>query len=393
MAPTRIKVLFIIDYFHRTGGTERHLAHLVTALPADQFECAIVCFDLGPNPLLEEVRARGIPVEHMPVAREYVPSAFVQGRRLAQYIKRGRFDIVQTFHQKADTYGAVIARLAGVRHLVSSKRDTGALRQARHFFLNRRLRGLFERIIVVADAVAAAVVKNDHLDPARLVKIYNGVDTDVFAPAAPEAALRERAQLGLSEQDFVVGMVAGFRPEKNHDIFFAGLAQAYRRIPSLKVLAVGGGPLLEHYRAQAASDKTLPPTIFPGDVRHIAPFLHAMDVGCLLPGSNEGFSNAVIEAMSTGLPMIVTNVGGNAEAVRDEDNGFVIPPLDAGAFARAVIELHENPTRRAALGRRSRQRVEEEFSLAHMCAEHARLYRSVCAQPLPVDTVAEPNPR
>ena len=57
MASRRIKVLFIIDYFHRTGGTERHLAHLVTQLPPEQFECAIVCFDMGPNPLLDEVRA------------------------------------------------------------------------------------------------------------------------------------------------------------------------------------------------------------------------------------------------------------------------------------------------------------------------------------------------
>lgn len=393
MASKRIKVLFIIDYFHRTGGTERHLAHLVTQLPPDQFECAIVCFDMGPNPLLDEVRARGIPVEHLPVAREYTPNAFAQGRRLAQYIKRGGFDIVQTFHQKADTYGAVIARLAGVRHLVTSKRDTGALRQARHFFLNRRLRGLFERIIVVADAVAAAVVKNDHLDPAYLVKIYNGVDAKAFAPPSPEAALQARQQLGLSAQDFVVGMVAGFRPEKNHDIFFAGLAQAFKRIPSLKVLAVGGGPLLEHYRAQAASDKSLPPTIFPGDTRDIRPFLHSMDVGSLLPGQNEGFSNAVIEAMATGLPMIVTNVGGNAEAVADGDNGRVIAPLDAEAFASAVVALYENPTQRAAMGRRSRQRVEQEFSLDHMWQEHARLYQSICKQAPRVEATAAAQPR
>src|SRR6185437_8104666 len=103
-----------------------------------------------------------------------------------------RYDLVQTMHQKADTYGALVARLAGCRHLICSKRDTGALRRPWHFFVNRRLRSVFEAYIVVADAVRTAVIAKDGIAPSRIVTIYNGVDIARFSP--PSAAQRSVAR-------------------------------------------------------------------------------------------------------------------------------------------------------------------------------------------------------
>jgi len=377
MACDRIEILFIIDYFHRTGGTEKHLAQLIAGLPADAFRCSVVAFDLGANPLLAALRARGVPIISVPVGREYVLNAVLQAWRLSRLIRRNRYDIVQTFHQKADTYGALIARLSGVKHLISSKRDTGQLRKPWHFFLNRRLKSLFDAFIVVAEAVRVAVIANDRLPPSRITTIYNGVDIARFTVPSAQQRRDARTHLGFAAEDFVVGMVAGFRPEKNHDVFFAGLLQAAPSIPSLKVVAVGAGPLLGRFRERTAQTELGARTVFAGDVPEVLPCLWAMDVGCLTSGSNEGFSNAILEQMAVGLPMIVTDVGGNAEAVIDGENGRVIPPLDAAALSRALIDLHRNPARAAAMGRASRTRVEERFSLERMCAEHIRLYRSL----------------
>jgi len=377
MACDRIEILFIIDYFHRTGGTEKHLAQLIAGLPADAFRCSVVAFDLGANPLLDALRARGVPIISVPVGREYVLNAVLQAWRLSRLIRRNRYDIVQTFHQKADTYGALIARLSGVKHLISSKRDTGQLRKPWHFFLNRRLKSLFDAFIVVAEAVRVAVIANDRLPPSRITTIYNGVDIARFTVPSAQQRRDARTHLGFAAEDFVVGMVAGFRPEKNHDVFFAGLLQAAPSIPSLKVVAVGAGPLLGRFRERTAQTELGARTVFAGDVPEVLPCLWAMDVGCLTSGSNEGFSNAILEQMAVGLPMIVTDVGGNAEAVIDGENGRVIPPLDAAALSRALIDLHRNPARAAAMGRASRTRIEERFSLERMCAEHIRLYRSL----------------
>jgi glycosyltransferase involved in cell wall biosynthesis len=381
MASDRIEILYVIDYFHRTGGTETHLVQLITGLPTDRFRCSLVAFDLGANRLLDELRASGISVIHLPVAREYVPNAAIQAWRLAKLIRRNRCDIVQTFHQKADTYGALIARLSGAKHLVSSKRDTGALRTPWHVFLNRCLKFLFDAFIAVADGVRDAVVLNDHLPPARVITIYNGVDISRFAvPLAPQR-LAARSRLGFAPDDFVVGMVAGFRAEKNHEIFFDGLLQALPSIESLKVLAVGAGPLLAQFRERIARTPLCTRTVFTGDVADVLPCLWAMDVGCLTPGSNEGFSNAVIEQMAVGLPVIVSDVGGNSEAVIDGINGWIIPPLDATALCGALLAVHGDRARAAAMGRASHARAAERFSVQRMCAEHAKLYLALCARP------------
>jgi L-malate glycosyltransferase len=226
MSSRRIEILYLIDYFHRTGGTEKHLAQLIAGLPADQFRCSLVAFDMGANPLLEGLRARGVPVLHLPVRREYVPQAALQAWRLSRLIRANRYDIVQTFHQKADTYGALIAWLAGARHLISSKRDTGELRNTLHIFLNRRLKNLFDAFIAVADEVRIAVARRDRLPQERITTIYNGVDTARFAVPSATRRAEARMRFGFAANDFVVGMVAGFRPEKNHNVFFDGLLQA-----------------------------------------------------------------------------------------------------------------------------------------------------------------------
>jgi L-malate glycosyltransferase len=383
MSSDRIEILFIIDYFHRTGGTERHLAHLIAGLSSEQFRCSVVTFDLGENPLLDELRARGVPIVNLPVGAEYAPNALRQALRLRSLIRRNGYDIVQTFHRKADTYGALVARFAGAKRLVSSKRDTGEARKPRQVFFNRCLKSLFDAFIAVADGVREALVAREHLPSSRVTTIYNGVDTAKFnVPSAVQRA-QARARFSFNTTDFVVGMVAGFRPEKNHDVFFDALLQALPQIPSLRIMLLGIGPLLEQSRARIAQTQLATRIQFAGDVVDVLPYLWAMDVGCLTPGSNEGFSNAVLEQMAVGLPMIVSNVGGNAEAVIDGHNGLVVAPLDAAALGKALVSVHADRTRAAAMGRASRSRVEEHFSLKRMCAEHTKLYLSLCGRPLP----------
>jgi glycosyltransferase involved in cell wall biosynthesis len=382
-APQRVEILFLIDYFQRTGGTEKHLAQLVAGLP-EQFRCSVVVFDMGVNPLLEELRGRGVPVIHLPVGREYVPNALLQAWRLSRLIRRNRYHIVQTFHQKADTYGALIAWLSGARHLVSSKRDTGALRKPLHVFLNRRLKYMFDAFIMVAEAVRLRVMARDDLPAGLITTIYNGVDLARFTPPSGAQRAEARRRFGFAADDFVVGMVAAFRPEKNFDVFLDALELVAIEVPSLKVLAVGDGPLLEAMRARVNDTALGGRLVFTGEVVDVLPCLWSMDVGCLTSGSNEGFSNAVVEQMAVGLPVVVTDVGGNAEAVIDGENGFVIPPRDAVALSRVLLGLHADPARAAAMGRASRRLATQRFSLERMCAEHARLYLSLCDAVRPV---------
>ncbi|MBK7665075.1 MAG: glycosyltransferase [Sterolibacteriaceae bacterium] len=373
----RIRILFLIDYFHSTGGTERHLSLLVRNLCRESFEVTVVAFDLGENPLIDEMRQAGAEVIHLPLARVYTPHAMAQAWRLLRLIRTRRIEIVQTFHQKADTFGAIVTRIAGVRHIVSSRRDTGELKSRRYVLVSRRIRSWFEKVIVVADRVGNAVVQREGIDRADIVRIYNGVDADAFQPPTPAEATSARQALGFSAEDFVVGMVANFRPEKSHAVLFAAAREALPQIPRLKLLLVGSGPLFAHYSAQRGQLAGRPDAVFVGAVPDVQRQLHAMDVACLIPGANEGFSNAVLEKMATGLPLVVSDIGGNAEAVIDGRNGFVIPPNDVAALTEALVALHADPLRRREMGHESRRLVEERFSLEQMWRTHADLYRSL----------------
>ncbi len=226
-----------------------------------------------------------------------------------------------------------------------------------------------------------ALVAREHLPSARVTTIYNGVDAALFTVPSATQRQEARSRFGFEATDFVVGMVAGFRPEKNHDVFFDALLKALPQLPSLKIMLLGIGPLLQQSRERIAATSLASRVQFAGDVADVLPCLWAMDVGCLTPGSNEGFSNAVLEQMAVGLPMIVSNVGGNAEAVIDGVNGLVVPPLDAAAVGDALVALHADRARAAAMGRASRVRVEECFSLQRMCAEHTKLYLALCGRP------------
>jgi glycosyltransferase involved in cell wall biosynthesis len=342
------------------------------------FNVTVVVFDLGTNPLIDDMRQAGASVIHLSVARPYTPKAMIQAWRLFHLIRERQIDIVQTFHSKADTYGVIIARMAGVRHILSSKRDTGELKTRPYIFVSRRIRSLVERVIVVADGVGDAMVEREGVDREDIVRIYNGVDVEVFRPPSATDAACAREALGFGDGDFVVGMVANFRPEKNHDVLFAGALEARRQIPELKLLLVGGGPLFERYKAQYGRSPSGIDAVFAGPIQHVLRHLYAMDVACLIPGANEGFSNAVLEKMATGLPLVVSHIGGNSEAVINGRNGIVIPPNDPGALARALIAMHADPVRRRAMGRESRRLVEEQFSLDRMWRIYEELYRSLC---------------
>lgn len=373
----QIRILFLIDYLHGTGGTERHLSLLVRNLCRESFEVSVVAFDLGENPLIDEMRQAGAEVIQLSLARIYTPNAMAQARRLFRLIRTRRIDIVQTYHQKADTFGAIVARFAGVRHIVSSRRDTGELKSPAYVHISRRIRSWFEKVIVVADGVGDAIVQLEGVDRADIVRIYNGVDADAFRPPTTAEAASARQALGFCDEDFVVGMVAHFRPEKSHAVLFAAAREARKQIPRLKLLLVGNGPLFAHYRAQHGQSAGSLDAVFVGAVPDVQRQLHAMDVGCLIPAANEGFSNAVLEKMATGLPLVVSDIGGNAEAVIDGRNGFVIPPNDVTALADALVALYAEPSRRREMGHESRRLVEERFSLEQMWHSHTDLYRSL----------------
>jgi len=367
----------MIDQIHSAGGTEKHLAYLVKSLDKKKFNTSIVIFDLKPNPLVDEIRNAGIPVIHIPVEREYSFNAFQKTFHIKKIIKEKKIRIIQTFHFKSDVYGALIARLSGVKHIISSKRDVGYSKKWYHFQCNRIIKGIVERYIVVSDMVGNVIIKKEKVPHKKIEKIYNGVEINKFQVTDYQEKIKAKKRLGLEESDFVVGSVAWFRPEKDHDTLLKAFIEASKEIQHLKLVLVGGGPLLGYYKNFVKKKGINDDVVLAGSVKDVSLYLDSFDIACLVPKGNEGFSNSILEKMAKGLPLIVTDVGGNKEAVLDGHNGYVIEPCDYSLLKKYIVDLYQHNEKRKKMGYLSRERVEVYFGLDKMVQAHEYLYEKI----------------
>jgi L-malate glycosyltransferase len=373
----KINIMYVIDQFRVSGGTETHLACLARSLSKEDYNVIIVVFDLDENHhLIESLRRNNVTIINLPLGRYYTLEAVKKGFWLSSLMKQHDIDIYQSFHYKADTFGALVAYLSGIRVIISSKRDSGDLKLHKHFLVHRFVNRVVGNYIFVAESTRRSVIKNERINNPNSKVIYNGVDTEKFSPSDERQKRIRRRELGFSPDDFIISMAAWLRPEKNHPMFFEALAKLVPRIKKIKGLIIGGGrgEISAEYQRHIELLGISAYVTFTGPVQDVRNYLSISDIACLVPNKNEGFSNAILEKMAMGLPLIVTDVGGNTEAVMPDYNGFVIPVNDSEALSRSIYALYSNQEMRKSMSYNSRKRAMDFFSQNKMIDDHKKFY-------------------
>ena len=212
----------------------------------------------------------------------------------------------------------------------------------------------------------------------KRVVIPNGFDCQVLRP--DEAARKAvRAELGISDDTVLVGLVARYHPMKDHIGFLKAAALVVQSHPQTRfVLAGAGVSYTQPELAEAIQQSKLGNrVILLGERWDIPRLNNAFDIGCSASAWGEGFSNSIGEAMACGVPCAVTDVGDSAHIVAD--SGFVAPPRAPEALASAVGRLVEiGRSGRQQLGAKARQRIETEFSLSAIVQNYENLYLTIC---------------
>ena len=353
-----------------TGGTQRHLQQVVALLDPARFHVEVLTLRAG-GEVEDELRAGGVSVRSLSVGARLGSARTLRAIvAAARALRRGRIDVVHGYQWRPALVGALAGRLAGVPLRLASKRSlTGEDRQAERAW--RHIARQVDTVIVNADALR--VEGEQRGMRCRWVLLQNGVDTDHFRLAPPDAGTR--AALGLDPQRPVVGTIGRLEDRKGHDQLLraAGtmLAGGNGRRP--QIVIVGDGPLREKLQAQAHSLGVADSVRFVGTVADVRPSLAAMDV-FVLPSHAEGMSNALMEAMAAARPVVATAVGGNTEVVVDGKTGVLIPPADPAAIADAIAALLRDPDRAAGLGAAAREFVTRRFGARARVAELAQLY-------------------
>jgi glycosyltransferase involved in cell wall biosynthesis len=292
--------------------------------------------------------------------------------KISGYIRKNRIKILQTFHPNADLYGPIVGRISHVPIVISSRRDLG-LNRPNHA-VQKRMNHLVHKMIAPSHAVKKATMDQENVPATKIKVIYNGIDAEYFKPGNEKWVCRK--QIEIQKSHFVVTIVANYHKIKGIDYFIKAASLIAREIPNSKFVIIGDGKEKDNLMRLAIDLGILQKMISTGNISNVKNYLAASDI-YISSSLTEGFSNSILEAMAMGLPVIATDVGGNREAVADGKCGFLVPPQDFQKIASKTIQLHRNPDMRMKMGIKSREIVEERFTLERMVKEHEELYTSL----------------
>lgn len=369
-----MRVLVVVPLL-AVGGAEKHIATVFPQLRANGFDIRIVT--ARPEAVLDQgLRDAGVPVFNTKALRPSPLRQLAACIAIGRQIRSWRPDIVHFFLPEAYILGGLTAWL--VRHPVRimSRRSLNNYQIGRPWvarlekFLHRRMTAL----VANSDAVRHELTAEGVPDT-RLHVIRNGVPEAMFNPTRRTEA---RARLNLSGEAFVMTCVANLIPYKGHADLIDALALCADEMPDDWRLLLAGrddgiGAALEARAVQAGIASHIR---FLGGESDISDVLGSSDLG-LLCSHQEGSPNSVLESMAAGLPMVVTDAGGTAEAVVDGTTGLVAPVYDIGAIAAAIRTLARDPARRAAAGQAGKARARELHSLEACTNAYARLYEKI----------------
>lgn len=374
----KISILYLIDQMKNMGGAEKNLLNLVTHIDCRRFSAFLYTFDLA-NPLKEVMENNNIPCQQIPY-----PTTF-QGIRqfivLSKKIRAQKINILHSYFEGSDIWGTLLAKLSGIPVIVSSKRDMGFSKNKKILAIYRFINPFITRVISVSDAVKHQVNRQEKVNLDKIVTIYNGVDLAKFTNSNHQKDLK--AKLHLDSSSPVVGVLANIRPIKGMEFFIHAAAIVLNKFPRVNFVVIGDclpSPECTIYYKKLKSliqDLNLEKKFFfLGQRIDIPEMLSIIDIS-VLPSLSEGFSNTVIESMAAGKPVVVTDVGGNPEAVVHNKTGFVVPPQNVDLLAQAISTLLANKKLAKSMSEAGRLRVKEFFSMQTMIRKIENLYISI----------------
>jgi len=359
-------VLLVLDQFPKTlGGGERIVLKLAALLPQYGYRVSILTFSADPGSA--GLHSPPCSVYLLPLQRTYDLTAMRGSLELRKFLKQQRIQIVQTFFESSDLWAGFVTKAMSSAKLIWSRRDMGILRTGKHHAAYRLMSGAPDRVFAVSEQVRQHCIEVDGIKPSRVQTIYNGLDlADWNAAVKPSQ----------HSDEILVTTVGNIRRVKGHDVFIKAAASVATQFSNVR-FNIAGEVLESDYFSELQGmvrDLKLAGRFhFAGGVTNLRTHLAAADV-FVLPSRSEGFSNAIIEAMAASLPVVATNVGGNAEAVMDGVSGFIVPPENPDALAAAIVRLLSDPACARQMGEAGRKLAAEKFTTEAMMSQITSIY-------------------
>lgn len=346
------------------GGQEIRILREAESMRSRGFEIILGVMKSGE--LIARACKAGFTVYPLNFHKSHWPTALVQ---ILSIIKRHHIDLVNT-HSSLDAWiGGIASRIAGkpivrTRHL--STPIKGGLN-------SRLLYGMLaDFVVTTCAAIVPMICSKSGKCEKHCKSIPTGVDPIQIAESH-DASLKIRADWKIREKDFLVGTACVLRSWKGVQDFLQAAA-LLRDITDLKWVIIGGGHMKEYLKL--AHQLNLEGIVhFTGHLENPFPALQALDLFALLSTANEGVSQAILQAAYLEKALLATPIGGLNEVCLDGITGIQVDPFSPKQIAASVIDLKNNPSLRAEMGRNAKLLVKERFTLDHTIKAMEEVYR------------------
>jgi glycosyltransferase involved in cell wall biosynthesis len=345
------------------AGSETHLLSLLPRLRDRGWDVRLLMLhehEPGARDFARELKARGVPLEAIPLAADVDPIAFL---RLTAYLARRRPTILHTHLVHADVYGQLAGSLARIPIRISTKHGFNEFREGRGFALaDRTIASLAHVHIAISRGLARYLADTEGFDERGFQIVHYGVTPQ--PDWAPYQGDRPRL--------LCVGRLI---PIKGHIVLLRAFAEARKELPELVLDIAGRGPLEPALRALAKELGLADSVRFLGYVSPIQTAIERASI-VVVPSLGEGFGMVALEAMERGRPVIAAEIGGLGELVQEGETGRLVPAGEVEPLRRAIVELGRDPELARRMGAAGRERAAEHF-LQERCTDRTELlYRA-----------------
>ncbi|SEA58279.1 glycosyltransferase [Alkalimonas amylolytica] len=366
-----MKRVLHITYDMAIGGTEQVINQLIRGMDKSVVEHRICCIEGSVGAIGQALQQEGIGIEVL-ARQPGFDWALIKGIR--QLIKAHRIDIVHCHQYTPWVYGWFAALGTKAKVIFTEHgRFFPDHHRRKAWLINKLMAATTHKITAISKATKAALVEYEFIPAGKIDVIYNGIEPLVSTEAGRAKA---RQELGISPEQRVIGTVARLDPIKNQAMMLEAFARLAPEFPDVVLLLVGDGPERHNLEQLAGELKINERVIFAGFKSPATDYMALMEL-FLLPSLSEGTSMTLLEAMSLGIPCIVSDVGGNPEVVQDGYSGRVLPQNTAMELTTAIVGIVSTPNSDNGMQQAAQDDFQQRFAAAAMCAAFATCYAGV----------------
>ena len=369
MEPDKPTIGHVLHRMDRAGAEV--LAEALARRLADRYRFVFLCLD-GLGQIGEQLLKDGLTVVNL--GRRPGLDLSV-ARRLSGAVSDHQIELLHAHQYTPFCYAALSRRFASRPPILFTEhgRHYPDQRKLKRVLANRWLLKRCDHVTAVGRFVKQALVDNEGIEASRVEVIHNGIDPESFPPVNTQARAQARRELGVGDDCPLVMQVARLHSVKDHATAVRAFAQVIKRLPDARLCLVGDGALREELEALVRELEVQDRVLFTGVRADVKRLLPAADL-FMLSSLSEGISVTLLEAMSVGLAIVATRVGGNPEVVEHGVTGLLSDRRDDNALAQNILALLSDPEKRKACAQAGRRRLLERFTQQQMHRGYADCY-------------------